>query len=443
MIKRNYMKDLSRLGYILKPNIRFFIIILQFFLISQNLCAQLKQISPEKEGFSSVELQKIDSMFQSYTDSHKIAGGVALIARHGHIVYHKPFGYNNIEEQRLMKKTDMFRVASQTKIVTGIAVMILYDEGKISLIDPISKYLPTFKKPRVLESFDEQDTTYTSIPAHHEITIHELLTHTSGIAYPIISTKESRAIYGKAGIPIGFEPRNLLLAERMEKLAELPLMYQPGEAWIYGLNMDVLGYLVEKVSGMSLSDFFHKKIFEPLGMHDTYFYVPYDQQKRLAKVYDSKNGELIENNSNDAAGINTIYPLVEGTYYSGGGGLCSTAYDFAILMQMLMDEGIYEGHRILSPLAVKLMTTNQIGEGMRGWNSKDTFGYTVGIVTKKDSDNSWNPGTFYWGGFWGSIPWADPKAGIVVQLWVQTRSLYWHKMSETFKEMVYSALNNP
>jgi CubicO group peptidase (beta-lactamase class C family) len=394
-----------------------------------------------------MRLRRIDTLLHSYTDNnHKVAGVVALVARHGKIVYYTAAGYNDIAAHRLMKKDDLFRIASQTKAVTGVAVMILYDEGKILLDDPVSKYIPEFSHPKVLKTFDEKDTTYTAEPAKREVTIRDLLTHTSGISYAVIGTKEARAIYAKAGIPIGFEPRHLLLADKMKKLAKLPLVHQPGEAWTYGLSIDMLGYLVEKVSGMSFKDFLQKKIFEPLGMKDTYFYVPPAKQSRLAKVYMlDKNGHKVENTSSDSSGINTIYPLVkDGTYYSGGAGLCSTAYDYAVFLQMLENGGIYNGHRLLSPSTVRLMITNQIGDDMKGWTSKDAFGLTFEVVTKKGATSfPWSPGTFTWGGFWGSLFWTDPGEGIVAQLWTQDSSFDWVEMSNKFKVMVYSALVNP
>jgi CubicO group peptidase (beta-lactamase class C family) len=411
---------------------------------NQAVFGQLKQVTPESEGFSSLRLRRIDTMLHHYTDHHhQVAGVVALVARNGKIVYYTAAGYNDIARHRLVKKDDLFRIASQTKAVTGVAVMMLYDEGKILLDDPISKYIPAFRHPKVLKSFDRTDSSYTTEPAAREVTIRDLLTHTSGISYPIIGTEEARAIYAKAGIPVGFEPRHLKLSDEMKKLATLPLMHQPGAAWTYGLSIDMLGYLVEVVSGESLKDFFHQRIFEPLGMKDTYFYVPAEKQQRLAKVYTrNKQGEKVENDSHDSSGVNTIYPLVKsGTYYSGGAGLCSTAYDYATFLQMLENGGVYRGHRLLSPSAIRLMTTGQIGDSMKGWTSVNTFGLTFEVVTKKGSAKfPWNPGTFTWGGFWGSLFWVDPKAGLVVQIWTQDAGFGWAEMSDKFKGMVYSAM---
>lgn len=405
------------------------------------LFAQLKVTSPESEGFSSARLAKITGMLRSYTSGHRVAGVVALVVRNGKIVYYDAAGYNDIATGRLMKKDDIFRIASQTKAITGVAVMMLYEEGKFLLDDPVSKYIPEFKGLKVLKSFNAADSSYTTEPAKREVTIRDLLTHTSGISYPVIGTKESDAIYGKADVPTGFEARHITLAEGMRRLSKLPLMHQPGEAWTYGLNIDVLGYLVEVVSGMSLKDFFHKRIFEPLGMKDTYFYLPPDKRSRLAETYTDKDGKTVENDAKDSTGACTFYPTVNGSYYSGGAGLSSTAYDYATFLQMLENDGEYNGHRLLSPSSVKMMTSNQVGDHMKGWNPDEGFGLTFGLVSKDGGAKfPWNPGTFYWGGYWGSGYWVDPKAGIVAQIWTQDPVAATFEMTDKFKVMVYSAL---
>ncbi|GAA4307046.1 serine hydrolase domain-containing protein [Compostibacter hankyongensis] len=410
------------------------------------MLAQLEQVSPESEGFSSEALARIDTMLRHYTDDdHRVAGVAALVARHGKIVYYTAAGYNDIAAHKLLKKDDIFRIASQTKAVTGVAVMILYNEGKILLDDPISKYIPEFTHPRVLSSFNEKDSSYTTEPAAREITIRDLLTHTSGISYPVIGSKEARAIYAKAGIPVGFEPRHIRLADKMKILGKLPLMHQPGAAFTYGLSIDVLGYLVEVVSGMPFNDFLRKRIFEPLGMKDTYFYLPLEKQSRLAKVYKTNytggKKETVEDDAKDSAGINVIYPLIkDGSYFSGGAGLCSTAHDYAAMLQMLENGGSYNGHRLLSPSTVRLMTSNQIGDLGPG-GGPDKFGLTMEVVTEKGSAQfPWNPGTYTWGGFWGSTFWADPKAGIVAQIWTQHPGPDCSEMINKFKVMVYSAM---
>src|SRR5260221_1135899 len=247
---------------------------------------------PEENGISSERLMRIDQVLSDYVAKGYIPGAVALIVRNGKIVYEKSFGFSDVENKLSLKNDNIFRIASQSKAITSLAVMLLWEEGKFSLDDPISKYIPEFKDPKVLITFNEKDSSYTTEPARSEITIRQLLTHTSGIDYAGIGSKEMKAIYAKARIPVGFGPPNEKLGEKMKVLGTLPLRHQPGEKFTYGLNSDVLGYVVEVVSGMNLDVFFQKRIFEPLGMNDTYFYLPKEKQNRLVTVSEDKDGVL-------------------------------------------------------------------------------------------------------------------------------------------------------
>ena len=259
--------------------------ILLFFLISvwtTSFSQTLQTAPPASAQVSEERLKRIDLLIQRYIDSGWINGATALIARNGKIVYHKGLGYDDVSSKKPLPKDAIMRIASQTKAITSVAVMMLYEEGRFLLDDAISKYIPEFKNPVVLENFNESDTTYTTVPAKSEITIRQLLTHTSGIGYAQIGSKTFNAIYAKAGIVGGIGVERIKLADIMKKLGPLPLVHQPGEKFTYGLNTDLLGYLVEVVSGMNLDQFFKKRIFEPLGMKDTYFYLPAEKQNRLA-----------------------------------------------------------------------------------------------------------------------------------------------------------------
>ena len=424
------MTIIKRIGYT----------VLLFLLVGQSIRAQqLKTALPENAGFSSARLKAIDKMMHSYTDDHKVAGVVGIVARNGEIVYHSAAGYRDIEAKVKLQKDDIYRIASQTKAVTCAAVMMLFEEGKFLLEDPISKYIPEFRNPKVIKSFNEADSSYTTEPAKREITIHDLLTHTSGISYAVIGSREARAIYAKAGVPIGFEPRKIRLADKMKILGGLPLMHHPGEAITYGLSIDVLGYLIEVVSGKSLDAFFNARLFKPLGMKDTYFYVPEDKQARMAKAYTRKNGKVVENNAGDSAAINTIYPFIkDGTYFSGGAGLSSTAYDYIVFLQMLLNGGTYDGKRLLSPHTIRLMTSNQIGD--LNWGT-DKSGFGLVVVTEKSAAlYPWHKGTFAGGGFWGSNYWVDPLSGMVALIWCQDSNADWVALQNKFKAMVYGAL---
>ncbi|HEY9195310.1 MAG TPA: serine hydrolase domain-containing protein, partial [Mucilaginibacter sp.] len=360
--------------------------------------------TPAAEKFSVERLQRIDHMIEQNIDSGYINGAVGLIAHNGKIVYYKSFGAADLEQKKIMNNDAIFRIASQTKAITSVAVMMLFEEGKFLLDDPISKYIPSFAHPKVLDTYNPNDTTYTTIPAKREITIRDLLTHTSGIDYAQIGSPKMKAIYAKAGIQAGFVTDKLLLANSINKLGALPLVHQPGERWTYGLNVDVLGYLVEKLSGKSLDEFFKERIFEPLGMKDTYFYIPAAKQSRLVPVYtpDQKSARLIKWNAATFPGISADYPLVNGTYYAGGAGLSSTIKDYAIFLQMMLNGGVYNGQRLLARHTVQLMTSNQIGDLYLN-TDKDKFGLGFGITTDASSKKlGLSEGSFAWGGFYGT-----------------------------------------
>jgi len=373
----------------------------------------------------------------------RLNGGVALIIRNGKIVYHKAFGFDDPEKTKPIRTDNIYRIASQTKAVTSAAIMMLYEEGKFLLDDPVSRYIPEFAKQQVLDKFNPADTTYTTVPAKSEVTIRQLLTHTSGISYPQIGTKEANAIYAKAHLMAGIGVDNSRsLAADVKTIAKLPLMHQPGEKFTYGFNTDILGYLVEYFSGMSLDVFFRKRIFEPLGMNDTYFYLPAAKHSRLVNLYVEKDkqlekpGAMVDFNGE----INTDYPKMQNTYYSGGGGLSSTAKDYAVFLQMLLNGGTYNGKRLLSRHTVRLMTMNQIGDVSRGANK---FGLGFGITTEKGSSLLPTPeGVYEWGGAFATTYWADPKEKLIGifyrQLWRST----FGETANKFKVLVYSALND-
>ncbi|RYZ53457.1 MAG: class A beta-lactamase-related serine hydrolase [Chitinophagaceae bacterium] len=380
-------------------------------------------------------------MLTGWVERGRTNGAVALIARNGKIVYHKAFGFNDPEKKDPVRTDDIYRIASQTKAITSIAAMMLYEEGKFLLDDPVSLYIPEFAKPVVLDKFNANDSTYTTVPAKSEITIRQLLTHTSGIGYAQIGSKEANAIYAKAGITAGIGAENgHLLATDMRKLGKLPLLHQPGERWTYGLNSDLLGYLVELLSGTTLDEFFRTRIFEPLGMKDTYFNVPAAKHSRVANLYREENGSL----QKAPPGVNqngifqTDYPKAGTTYFSGGAGLSSTALDYAIFLQMLLNGGAYNGKQLLARNTVRMIIMNQIGDVDFGQNK---MGLGFGITTEKGSARIPTPaGVFDWGGAFSTIYWADPKEGLVGILYRQIwGSSHWDA-SDKFKVMVYSAL---
>ncbi len=402
---------------------------------------KLKEVKPAQVGFHPARMDLVDSLFLGYTsDNHRVSGMAAIIIRKGSIAYYKAHGYNDIGKNTRLNKDDLFRIASQTKAVTAVAVMMLYEQGKFLLDDPISRYLPEFKHPQVMKAFNPADTSYISRPASREITIRDLLTHTSGISYAVIGAADHNAIYAKAGIPLGFEPRPLQLADRMKALAALPLVHDPGEKFTYGLSIDVLGYLVETISGRSLDQFFRERIFEPLGMKDTYFYIPADKQQRLATLYTyDKEGNTIPRPEDTL--IDHSYPTVKhGSYYSGGAGLSSTVYDYAVFLQMLLNGGVYNGKRLLSPHIVRLISADQRPDSIP-WTSPNTMGFGFEVITRKGSSLvPLHENSFSNGGFWGTHAWIDRETGMVAVLMGQHPTATWVELINKFRVVTYGAL---
>ena len=381
--------------------------------------------------------QRIDQLLREYTAANRVPGAIALVMRDGKVVYRKTFGVDEVAAQTPLRTDAIMRIASQTKAVTSVAVMLLYEEGKFQLDDPISTYLPAFRNPKVLATFNAQDSSYTTVPARGEITIRQLLTHTSGISYPVIGTKEAQAIYAKARIPSGIGTPTGSLAKAMDALGPLPLMHQPGERFTYGLSVDVLGRLVEVLSGQSLDQFLRARLFEPLNMRDTYFYLPAAKQARLAKLYTedaAKQTVPMERIGN----MTPDYPNAVGTYFSGGAGLSSTIDDYARFLQMLLNNGTANGRQLLKPATVALMTQNQIGTVNQG-DHKFGLGFSL---TTPESEKVPGPsaGSYEWGGIFGTTYWVDPKEKLVALIYTQKYpSSTSRDLAGKFKTAVYQS----
>jgi CubicO group peptidase (beta-lactamase class C family) len=423
---------------------KIILLLLLFSWISLNSCVEhtpIEKVDPATVEMSSDRLGNIDSLIQRSIDNQWVNGAVAFIARNGKIAYWKSFGVSDAEKKTPLEKDAIFRIASQTKAITSVAVMMLYEEGMILLDDPVSRYIPEFAHPVVLDQFNPKDTTYTTLPANREIAIRDLLTHTSGIDYAEIGSPTMNAVYAKEGIPMGFESRPLVLSEWIKKLAKLPLVHQPGERFTYGLNTDVLGYLVEVVSGMPFDRFLKERLFEPLGMEDTYFYLPQEKQSRLVSVSTEDTlHHAVKWEAKELPWLDANYPLVKGTYFSGGAGLSSTISDYAIFLQMLLNEGVYNGKRILSRRIVDLMTCNQIGDLSLG---VDKFGLGFEITTEAGQARlGVSEGSFAWGGFWGTTYWADPEEKLVCLLFTQQFPLSHGELGDKFRVLVYAALDD-
>ena len=401
--------------------------------------ATLRAAAPTTMGVSPEGLQGIDKLLQEVTADGRFPGAIALVARDGKVVYRKAVGYSNIAAKKPMPADGIVRIASQTKAITSIGLMLLYDEGKFQLDDPISKYLPAFRNPKVLATFNAKDSTYTTVPARSEITIRQLFTHTSGIGYPIIGSPEARAIYAKAHIPSGIGSPNGQLATAIDALGPLPLMHQPGERFTYGLSIDVLGRLIEVLSGQPLDQYLRTRLFEPLGMRDTYFYLPANKQARLLPLYTEYQGRAVPMPAQGMLGLQADYPKLAGTYFSGGAGLSSTIDDYAAFLQMVLNGGTYNGHRFLKPETVQLITQNQMGEVNQGVNK---FGLGFSIVTPQGAaQTGQTAGSYEWGGILGTEYWVDPTEKLVVLLYTQKfPRTSTPDLVPRFRKAVYAAL---
>ena len=397
----------------------------------------LQEAQPETVGMSAPRLQRMDAVIDDYIAKKGQAGVAVLVARNGRIVYHKAYGQDDVTAKTPLKRDAIFRLASQTKAITSIGLMMLFEEGKFLLDDPISKYIPAFKSPKVLEKFNEKDSSYTSVPAKREITIRQLMTHTSGISYPGIGTKEAVAIYAKNKIPSGIGTPTNTLAEVMPRLAALPLMHNPGDKWTYGLSTDVVGHLIEVLSGQSLDQYLRTRLFEPLGMNDTYFYLPTAKQARLTRLYTEDSTRTVRRMPAQG-GISENYPNQAGTYFSGGAGLSGTLYDYAIFLQMVLNGGEYGGKRFLSPTTIRLITTNQIGDLNVGLNK---FGLGFAITSEKSAARlPVSQDSFDWGGFFGTTYWVDPNEKVVALLYTQKVPNSYGDLTDKFKVLVYQAI---
>ena len=410
-------------------------IILFISIVGQS---QTIQTSTKNNNVDYERLSKIDGLVNEYISKNWLTGAVTIIIKDNQLVQYKGYGYADVATKKPMKNDAIFRLASQTKAITSIGIMILYEQGKLLLDQPISDFIPEFKNPVVLDKFNDADTTYTTMPANSEITFRQLLTHTSGLDYSDIGSSKVTAIYAKNHIPIGLGYFDDNLLEKMKAMGKLPLSFQPGTKWQYGLNTDLLGCLIEVISGMNLEDFFRKNIFEPLGMKDTYFNVPSSKANRLATVYTEDASNKIIPWSHEFRNIDPDYPIMKKRYFSGGAGLSSTALDYAIFMQMLLNGGKYNGHQILGKRTVEMITSGQLKEGLFG---DDNMGLGFGITSEKTAAKEpRNAGSFSWGGYYGTTYWADPKSKLVCLFMTQQNPNSHGDLEAKFEAIVYSSL---
>jgi CubicO group peptidase (beta-lactamase class C family) len=401
-------------------------------------------IKPESAGFSSERLERLHAAIQEEIDRKQLAGAITLLARHGRIVDYRTYGMRDVAAGTPMTTDTIFRDYSMTKPVTGVAMMILYEEGKWLPSDPISRYIPEFAHLKVFNGFDASGKMLLADPDHAPL-MRELMTHTAGFTYGNADTPVDKMVHDLklASLP------NLQAA--IDGLAQTPLLYQPGTRWVYSPSMDIEGYIVEKLSGQSLPDFMRDHIFALLGMKDAGFYVPADKGARFAAGYHEEKGQLVaEPTTNGIPDDYTAQP----TAPSGGGGLVSTTEDYYRFAQMLLNGGQLGGVRILAPSTVKLMTSNhlpdalltgQFGIGQHIMRPGFGYGYNCAVIYDPPAaDLSDGKGTFFWDGAAGTWFWVDPTNDIVFVGMIQRRtSPDNHRLLYRAHALVYQALVDP
>ncbi len=391
-------------------------------------------VRAEDVGMSNERLGKLSDAMDGYVERGDLAGAVVLIARRGEIVFHQAFGERDREQGDAMETSDIFRIASQTKALVSTAILILEEDGKLLISHPVSRYLPSFKQTTVAE--DREGGRYDIVPAKREITLRDLLTHTAGVSYgdgPTAYLWERAEIQGWY-----FANRDELVRATIDRLAALPFDAHPGEKFIYGYSTDILGAVVEVASGKPLDEFLSTRIFEPLGMRDTQFYLPPDEADRLATVYSAADSGL-------QRAPDPGHMVGQGNYvngprksFSGGAGLTSTAHDYSRFLQMMLGGGELDGTRILSRKTVELMTTNHVGEKYRpglGFG----LGYRVVLDVGAMGEHS-SVGEFGWGGAYHSTYWVDPSEQLVVVYMTQLIPAGGLDDQKTLRALVYSAI---
>lgn len=426
-----------------------YIFVLLVTLLAQPVVAQTKsgkispplvEAAPAGVGMAADRLARIDNMCREAIQNGEVPGMVALVARNGKIVYYKAFGKADNATGRNLKRDDIFRIASQTKAITSTAVMMLWEEGKFRLDDPIANYIPEFKNARVLDTV-YANGSFGATPAKKEITIRHLLTHTSGIGYGVIDGDERiRKIYKDSGITDLFTTAKITIGESVRKLARLPLHHEPGEKFTYSEGLDVLAYFIEVVSGMPVDQFFKVRIFDPLGMQDTWFYLPESKHNRLVSVQQKENNTWVRY---PVTFYDTDYPIKGArTFFSGGAGLSSTAKDYANFLQMYLNQGELNGTRLLSRTTVQFMMANQVGDLMGSGGTN--HGLAFGLKDQKGQDvgGEGSAGTFTWGGYFNTQYFADPKEKIIGILMKQTQGPTTDNTGWKFSQLIMQAVDN-
>ena len=389
-------------------------------------------------GFDPARLTRVDSALQRYVDEGRVAGAVALVMREGRVVYERAVGWADREGGRRMEPDAIFRIASQSKAITSTAIMMLVEEGKIGLTDPVGRWIPSFRRTMVAT---RPDSARVLVPARRAITLKDLLTHTSGISYGgeglVGSLYTEKGLGNGPGYAWYTANKTEPICETMDRLGTLPFVQQPGAAWVYGYSTDVLGCVVERASGKSLDAFIRERITGPLGMRDTHFYLPPEKRSRLAAVYSPDSTGRVARAGDGPRGQGDYVdgPRVS---FAGGAGMLSTARDYARFLEMLRNGGVLDGVRHLAPRTVDLMTTNQVGT----LHNADGLGFGLGFQTvdRLGASGYSSVGTFGWSGAYGSSYDVDPAERLVLVLMIQVVPYFGPGIRDSFETAVYQAL---
>lgn len=429
-------------------------LLLLFLIVSSSLFAQPRPQtftiarSPAEAGFSTERLKRLDAFLQGLIDEGIAPNAVTFVAHRGQVVHYKAFGYSNIEKKTPLKRDAIYRIASQTKAITTVTLMTLFEEEKFLLDDPISKYIPAFKNPEVLVRYDPKDPvggTVETRPAKGEITIRQLLSHNAGLPYE--HPLDKRPEYS---VPFFNSTQPDRLEDVINKLAKRPLLRDPGESargtdstgagFTYGLNTDIIGRLVEVLSGKSLDVAMRERVLDPLGMTDTHFYLPDSKAGRLVELYDKSSPDKpLTVHANDA--YRHFATTGAKTYFSGGAGLVSTVEDYAKLCQMLLNGGTFNNRRILGRKTIEMMLRNQIGTA-EVWDRKDKFGLGFQLITDKSHyGDQATPGSYTWGGMYCSEFTIDPTEELIMLVFTNVQPYaYYSDFVKKFRIAVYQAL---
>lgn len=419
------------------------VLLLAAFAAAADSPRTIETATPEAVGFSSERLQRLDKAMQANVDNKVLAGAVTLLARHGKVVSFNTYGQRDIASGKPMEQDTIFRIFSMTKPVTGVAMMLLYEEGKWRPSDPLSKHIPELKDLKVYAGQGADGQPILEAPKHAP-TVGELMTHTAGFTYGFFGASPVDKMYAQAKLL-----ESASLKEFIDKLAKLPLAYQPGEGWEYSVAVDVQGYLVEKLSGIPFAQFLEQRVFKPLGMNDTAFFVPESKLGRLATIYVPAGPQQL-------AAMPGMPPLTAAPGMpSGGGGLYSTANDYLRFAQMLANEGEVNGVRVLAPSTVQLMSSNHLPEKLMtgkhgiGYYRMQPglgFGYDVAVIeTPTKVGSTAGAGSYLWDGIAGTWFWIDPANDVVfiglIQRWMMAPGM--PNLEDLSRQLVYQALVEP